>query len=53
MMHFIEPTTYHLRSLVTGREFADGEWMLEAPGEDITVSFTDDLFQESIEGNGR
>jgi cysteate synthase len=34
MSQYLEPTAYRLQSLVTGREFEDSGWMLEAPGED-------------------
>jgi cysteate synthase len=31
--HF-EPTSYFIRSLVTGRQFEDTDWLLEIPGEE-------------------
>jgi cysteate synthase len=31
----MQPTEYHLKSLVTGQTFDDTNWILEAPGEDI------------------
>jgi cysteate synthase len=34
MVHYIHPTAFHLHSLVTGKDFEDAAWMLEAPGED-------------------
>lgn len=34
MVHYIHPTAFHLHSLVTGKDFEDAVWMLEAPGED-------------------
>jgi cysteate synthase len=34
MRRQLNPTTYHLHSLVTGRDFEDAGWMLEAPGEE-------------------
>lgn len=34
MTEHIEPTSYHIRSLVTGRAFEDKDWLLDSPGED-------------------
>jgi len=34
MSHYLPPTQYRLASLITGRQFEDTGWILEAPGED-------------------
>jgi len=34
MLRLLNPTAYHLQSLVTGKDFEDTGWMLEAPGEE-------------------
>ena len=34
MVHYLHPTTYHLHSLATGKDYEDAGWMLEAPGEE-------------------
>ena len=34
MMHSFQPASYHLHSLVTGKDYEDSGWILEAPGED-------------------
>jgi len=34
MSHQLQPTQYRLESLITGKQFEDAGWLLEAPGED-------------------
>jgi cysteate synthase len=48
MVHNFQPTAYHLQSLVTGRDFEDTGWMLEAPGEDKPSLLQSVFSQEQI-----
>lgn len=34
MSHILQPTQYTLSSLITGKQFDDAGWLLDAPGED-------------------
>ena len=56
MVHNFQPTAYHLQSLVTGRDFEDAGWMLEAPGEDkpslLQTVYTQDQLQVKEDGFG-